>query len=392
MSRIGIWCHNYNVPDPILQWTQSKQKEIVAFLRELVECESPSDDPGAISRFTELFADRVSDLGKIRIHKGGKQGPHLQCEFTLPGRKKQGQILALGHSDTVYPLGTRANMPFRETKGRLWGPGVFDMKGGVAFFVFALRALREMDIAVGRKVVLQLNSDEEIGSPSSRALTEQEAKRSVAVLVLEPSADLDGKVKTGRKGVGDYKVTVHGKAAHAGLDFKSGANAIVELARQIEVIASFTDLDRGLTVNPGVVSGGTRTNVVAESAGVHVDFRISRVKDAAAIDRKFRRLKPFDKRCRIEVSGGLNRPPLERSGAIVALFRKAQTLAGQTGVKLEETSVGGGSDGNFTAALGIPTLDGIGAVGEGAHTPNESILIERMADRTALLAKLVQAI
>ncbi len=380
------------MPDPILQWTQSKQKEIVAFLRELVECESPSDDPAAISRFTELFADRVSDLGKIRIHKGGKQGPHLQCEFTLPGRKKQGQILALGHSDTVYPLGTLANMPFRESNGRLWGPGVFDMKGGVAFFVFALRALREMDIAVGRKVVLQLNSDEEIGSPSSRALTEQEAKRSVAVLVLEPSADLGGKVKTGRKGVGDYKVTVRGRAAHAGLDFKSGANAIVELAKQIEVIASFTDLDRGLTVNPGVVSGGTRTNVVAESAGVHVDFRISRVKDAAAIDRKFRRLKPFDKRCRIEVSGGLNRPPLERSRAIVALFRKAQTLAGQTGVKLEETSVGGGSDGNFTAALGIPTLDGIGAVGEGAHTPNESILVERIADRTALLAKLVQTI
>ena len=215
-------------------------------------------------------------MGRIKLHKGGEYGPHLQCEFALPGKRKHGQILVLGHSDTVYPMGTLAKMPFREKDGRLWGPGVFDMKGGIAFFVFAMRALRELDIAVSRRVVLQLNSDEEIGSPSSRALTEKEARRSAAVLVLEPAADLDGKAKTARKGVGGYTVRVHGKAAHAGLRFSSGASAIVELARQIGIIAGFTDLRRGLTVNPGVISGGTRSNVVADFAQVDVDFRISR--------------------------------------------------------------------------------------------------------------------
>jgi glutamate carboxypeptidase len=380
------------VQDRILTWSQSKQKEIVAFLREMVECESPSDDPAAISRFVTLFADRTGDLGRIRLLKGGAHGPHLQCEFELPGRRKQGQVLVLGHSDTVYPVGTLAKMPFREKDARLWGPGVFDMKGGIAFFVFAMRALRELDLPVRRKVLLQLNSDEEIGSASSRALTEKEARRSAAVLVLEPSAGLDGKAKTGRKGVGGYTIQVRGKASHAGLDFSSGASAIVELARQIDVIAGFTDLKRGLTVNPGVISGGTRTNVVAEFAQVEVDFRVSRVKDAGPLEKKFRKLKAFDKRCTVEVSGGLNRPPLERTKQVAALFRKAQELARELGVQLDETSVGGGSDGNLTAALGIPTLDGMGAIGEGAHSPTESILVNRIADRTALLARLVQTL
>ena len=378
--------------DPILLWARSKQKEIIAFLQELVECESPSDDPAAITRFTEMFADRVCGLGKIRIFKGGSQGPHLQLEAELPGGKRKGQILALGHSDTVYPLGTLASMPFQEKQGRLWGPGVLDMKGGIAFFIFAIRAIRELDLPVSRKVVLQLNSDEEIGSPSSRELTEEEARRSAAVLVLEPGADLDGKAKTGRKGVGDYTVTVRGKAAHAGLDFTSGASAIVELARQIEVIAGFTDLDRKLTVNPGVIRGGTRSNVIAEEADVQVDFRIARMKDAAGLQRKFEKLKPFDKRCKLELTGGLNRPPLERSPDVVRLYKKAVGLAAELGVALGEANVGGGSDGNFTAALGVPTLDGIGAVGEGAHSPAESILVNRVADRTALIAKLLVSV
>jgi glutamate carboxypeptidase len=389
---MAIWCHNYNVPDPILLWAQSKQKEIVAFLREMVLSESPSDDPGSITRFAQLIEDHVHDIARVRLRKGGSYGPHIQCRFDLPGKRKQGQILALGHSDTVYPMGTLVRMPFREKDGRLWGPGVFDMKGGIAFFVYAMRALKELDIACKRSVLLQLNSDEEIGSPSSRPLTELEARRSVAVLVLEPSAGAEGKVKTGRKGVGDYTVTVRGKAAHAGLDFAAGANAIVELARQIETIAGFTELDRGLTVNPGIISGGTRTNVVAEMAQVEVDFRISRSEDANRLEKKFQKLKPFDKRCSITVSGGLNRPPLERTREVVGLFRKARALAAEIGVDLGETSVGGGSDGNLTAALGVPTLDGIGAVGDGAHTPAEYILVNRIADRTALLARIVASL
>jgi glutamate carboxypeptidase len=382
------------VADPILTWAQSKQNEIIAFLRELVECESPSDHPAAIAQFVALFQSRVQDLGRVKVIKATPPyGPHLQCEIDLPGpRKKQGQILALGHSDTVYPMGTLAEMPWREKDGRLWGPGVLDMKGGVALFVFAMRALRELGVPVRRKVLLQLNSDEEIGSESSRALTEGEAKKSVAVLVLEPGTGLEGKAKTARKGVGDYTITVRGKEAHAGLDFSSGASAILELARQIQVVAGFTDLDRGLTVNPGVVAGGTRSNVIAGAAQVEVDFRVARLKDSIALDRQFRKLKPHDKRCTIEISGGLNRPPMERTREIAALFKTAQSLAADLGVDLQESTSGGGSDGNFTAALGVPTLDGIGAVGEGAHAPTESILLERIPDRVALLAKLVAAI
>jgi glutamate carboxypeptidase len=379
--------------DQILAWARDKQNEFIAFLRELVECESPSDDAAAVGRLVELLQSRLTPLGRPKVFTGKDgYGPHLLCEFDLPGEGKDGQILALGHTDTVYPVGTLASMPFQEKDGRLWGPGIFDMKAGIAMFVFAIQAVREMGLPVRRRVVLQLNSDEEVGSPTSRALTEWEAQKSVAVLVLEPSAGADGKAKTSRKGVGGYTVRVTGRSAHAGLDFASGASAILELARQIERISGFVDLDRGLTVNPGVIGGGTRSNVVAAEAWCEFDFRITRAEDAADIDAKFHALTPVDDRCTIEVTGGLNRPPLERTAGVAALYGKARSLAEELGVPLGETGVGGGSDGNFTAGLGIPTLDGIGAVGDGAHAPHEHILIDRIADRTALLAKLLQAI
>jgi glutamate carboxypeptidase len=377
--------------DPILSLARKKQKDLIAFLRELVECESPSDDPQSIERFASLFELRTRDLTRCRRFNGGKHfGPHLQCQFDLPGpARKSGQILALGHSDTVYPMGTLSRMPFKLAKGRLWGPGVLDMKGGVAMFVFAMRVLRELDIPVKRRVVLQLNSDEEVGSESSRPLTEKEAIQSDAVLVLEPGQGLEGAAKTARKGIGDYRVTVHGQAAHSGVDFGKGASAVVELARQIDKIAGFTDVKTGVTVNPGVISGGSRANVVAEYATSEVDIRVPRMKDFQALERKFRSLKVIDKRCRLEVEGGLNRPPMERTRAIVNLYQKARTIAEGLGVQLEERATGGGSDGNFTAALGVATLDGIGAVGEGAHSSGESILVDRIPDRVALLAHLV---
>lgn len=378
--------------DPALQFAQTKVPEIVQSIRRMVECESPSDDAAAVNRFVDLFAAEIADIAKVRTFKGGRFGKHLRCEFQLPGRRKSGQILGLGHSDTVYPLGILSSMPWREKDGRLNGPGVLDMKGGLAFFVWAMRTLRELDRPVARKVVLQVNSDEEVGSDSSRTLTEEAAKQSVAVLVLEPGTGPTGKLKTARKGVGDFTVKVRGVASHAGVDFSNGASAIVELARQIEKIAGFTKLDRGITVNPGVISGGTRTNVIAAEAVVEVDIRIAKLKDEAYLDKAFRALKPIDKRCSIEVAGGLNRPPMERTAAIAKLFRTARKLASELGVDLEESSTGGGSDGNFTAALGIPTLDGLGTVGEGAHAPHESIAVDRIADRTALLAKLVEAI
>ena len=377
--------------DPILSHIRSRQPATVAFIRQLVECESPTDAPVAVNRCIDLIADAAAPFARCKTVPGGKFGKHLLCEMQLPGRKRSGQVLALAHADTVWPMGTLRNMPFREADGRLWGPGVLDMKAGIAFFLFAMETLRDLDIPVPHKVLLQVNSDEETGSESSRALTEKNAARSHAVLVLEPGTGLAGKLKTARKGVGDFTVTVRGRASHAGVDFESGASAVLELARQIERIAGFVDLKRGITVNPGVISGGTRSNVVAAEAVAEVDIRILRLKDAAGLERKFRALRPIDKRCSIEVTGGLNRPPMERTAGVVRLFRIAHELGRVLGVELEESLTGGGSDGNFSAALGIPTLDGLGAVGEGAHAANESILVDRIADRTALLAKLIAA-
>jgi glutamate carboxypeptidase len=376
---------------PFLAFARSKQSSIIALIREFVECESPSDDRQCVNRFVELLAGKLEGLGKVRTLPGGRFGRHLRCELQLPGprKKRDGAILALGHSDTVWPRGTLLGMPFREKDGRLWGPGVFDMKAGIAFFLFAVRALRELDVSVARRVILQVNSDEEVGSQSSRPLTEEAARHSAVVLVLEPGTGLDGKLKTARKGVGDYTVTVQGRASHAGVDFQNGASAILELARQIDRISGFTQLKRGITVNPGVIAGGTRTNVVAAEARTEVDIRIARGRDAAVLDRKFRALRPIDERCSVHVEGGLNRPPMERTGEIRKLFAAARGFAKELGVDLEESSTGGGSDGNFTAALGVPTLDGLGAVGEGAHAANESILVGRIADRTALLAMLL---
>jgi len=365
---------------------------VLAFLQQLVEIESPSDDPAALRRCAQFLADQFSPLASVRLLGVRRHAPHLRAEFRLPGVRKKGQILLLGHYDTVYPIGTLARMPFRLSGDRAFGPGVFDMKGGIAIALFALRALREQDRPIRRRVVLLLNSDEEVGSASSRAFTEAEARRSDAVLVLEPSAGLEGSVKTGRKGVGSYVIKVRGRAAHAGLDFTAGASATLELSRQLLQVASFTDLRRGITVNPGIISGGTRVNVVAEHASAEIDIRVGRLGDAVRLDRKFRRLRPHDPRTSLSIEGGLNRPPLERSAAVARLYRLACRLAAELGVSLGEAQVGGGSDGNFTAALGVPTLDGLGAVGEGAHSPEESVLLHRLPDRIALLARLLESV
>ena len=374
--------------DKVLDHTQGQVEPVIELSREFVECESPSDDLAALARMRDLLADRLSDMARVKKTRGG----HLLAEMRLPGRRKEGQILVIGHFDTVWPVGTLRNMPWRRDGGRLWGPGVLDMKGGIAFFLTAARALRELDLAVARKVVFLVTRDEETGSATSRELIEQQAKASSAVLVLEPGTGLQGKLKTARKGIGLYELQVRGKAAHAGVDPQNGASAIVELARQIDRIAGWTDYGRGTTLNPGVIAGGTRPNVIASEASAKIDFRVVKLRDAAVIDRRLRALKPFDQRCTIAVTGGLMKPPMERSREIVRLFRLAQKLARELGVEVDESMTGGGSDGNLTAALGVPTLDGLGAVGEGAHALNESVLIDRIADRTALLAKLVAAL
>jgi glutamate carboxypeptidase len=275
----------------------------------------------------------------------------------------------------------------------LTGPGVLDMKSGIALMLHALAALQDWHKErLPRPVTVLLVSDEEVGSDSSLAITGSLAKKAAAVLVLEPSYGLQGAVKTARKGVGEYLVKVTGKASHAGLDFQKGVNAILELAHQIEKVSSFTDLKKGLTINVGVVRGGSRTNIVPAEAAAQVDVRIARLKDGAGIDKKMRSLRPYNRKCKIEVTGGVSRPPMERTAGVAALYTQAAAIARELGWKLREAAVGGGSDGNFTASLGIPTLDGLGGVGDGAHAPHEHILISELPRRAALLAGLIEAV
>ena len=366
-----------------------EETEMLACLRRLVELESPSHDKAAIDRLGRHLAVEFEKLGgRIRFHKQEKAGDHLQVDF--PGKGKP--VLLLGHMDTVWNLGTLAFMPFGVRNGRAYGPGAFDMKAGIVQAMHAIRALQGRDRRLPRAISLLLVTDEEVGSHSSRPITEALAKKSAAVLVLEPAQGPKGALKTSRKGVGEYQITVAGREAHSGLDFEKGASAVLELARQLMVVAKFTHLKRGITVNPGVVRGGTRTNVVAGEAVAEVDARVSRLKDIPYLDKQFRSLKPFDRRCKITVSGGIGRPPMERSKQVVGLFTLAQRLARELGWELEEAAVGGGSDGNFTAALGVPTLDGLGAVGEGAHARHESVIVAEMPRRAALLARLIECI
>lgn len=376
----------------LFRFLERQREGMLQTLRELVERESPSHDKAAVDRLGEFVAQEFKRVGgQIIVHPDPSVGNHLQVEF--PAKVGGGPpILLLGHLDTVWEAGTLRAMPFEVRDGRALGPGVFDMKAGITQMIYALAALREVRGSLKRRVTVLLNSDEEVSSESSRTLIEGLARRSVAVLVCEPAHGLEGAVKTSRKGVGEYAVRVTGKAAHAGLDYEKGASAIAELAKQITLLEKFTDLERGVTVNVGVIRGGTRTNVIADEAVAEVDVRIRRPGDAKVLERKFRALKPFDRRCRLEVSGGIERPPMPRSPAVARLYNLAKGVARSLGLDLQEAAVGGGSDGNFTAALGIPTLDGLGGVGEGAHAKHESVLVAELPRRAALLAGLIEAL
>jgi glutamate carboxypeptidase len=376
----------------LLRFLERQREGMLQTLRELVERESPSQDKVAVDRLGEFVAAEFKRVGgQVIVHPAAPAGDNLQVEF--PARAGGGPpVLLLGHLDTVWEVGTLNAMPFEVREGRAWGPGVFDMKSGITQMIYALAALREVRGSLKRRVTVLLNSDEEVSSESSRALIEGLARRSAAVLVCEPAHGLEGALKTSRKGVGQYLLRVTGRAAHAGLDYEKGASAIAELARQITRLEKFTDVKRGVTVNVGVIRGGTRTNVIAGEAVAEVDVRIQRPDDARRLERKFRSLKPLDRRCRLEVSGGIERPPMPRSPAVAHLFGLAKGVARSLGLELKEAAVGGGSDGNFTAALGIPTLDGLGGVGEGAHARHESVLVAELPRRAALLAGLIEAI
>ena len=298
-------------------------------IRTLVEIESPSDDKTAVDRCVDAVVEMASGLGgRVRRHRQRAFGDVLELRFggARGGAGKSAPVMLLGHLDTVWPMGTLSGMPFQVTKGRVWGPGVLDMKAGVAMALTAVEALRDHD-ALQRPVILLLNGDEEVGSTVSRAITEKLARESAAVFVLEPAQGLAGAYKTARKGVGGYTMRVTGVAAHAGVDFERGHSAVNELAWQLEQVRGFTELDRGLTVNAGVIRGGTRTNVIAAEAEAEIDVRIAKAKDAARIEKRFRSLRARDRGCVLHVEGGMNRPPMERGPGTVALFRRAATLA-----------------------------------------------------------------
>lgn len=372
----------------ILRHVEKKQGWIRDTLRELVQQESPSEDRQAVNAAMTLVEHFARELGaRTRRHRQSEFGDVLELRFSS-SRTRQKPVLLLGHLDTVWPIGTLVKMPWREADGCYWGPGVLDMKAGVVMALAALSTLREMNLA--RPATLLLNSDEEVGSPVSRLITERLALESAGVLVLEPAQGLA--YKTARKGVGLYHVEVTGVGAHSGVDFERGHSAVLELAKLVQTISNFTNLDRKLTVNCGVFAGGTRSNVVPSNAHAEIDVRIAKASDAAYVEKLFRSLKVSDPRCKLSITGGINRPPMERKAGTIALFKKARSLASELGFALDEAATGGGSDGNFTAALGVPTLDGMGAVGDGAHAAHESVVIEHLIPRTALLAAMIASV
>jgi glutamate carboxypeptidase len=372
----------------LLAGARRKQSSILDLTRQLVLAESPSNEKAAVDACVALAAGHATALGgRVKLHRRRQFGDILEARFGPKSKTgASGRVLLLGHLDTVWPLGTLEAMPCRVFQGRLWGPGTLDMKAGVAMAFAAIEMLVEASL-LEREIVLLLNTDEEVGSPASRPITERLAARCASVYVLEPAQGLA--YKTARKGTGGWRIEVEGVAAHAGVDFERGASAIREIGRVIETVSGWTGMLPGLTVNVGVAGGGSRSNVIPAHAWADVDVRVARKADGPRIARKFATLKPVDKRCKLTVTGGIDRPPMERTRGTVKLYRQARASAAELGFALDEASTGGASDGNLTSALGIPTLDGMGAVGEGAHARHESIDLEHLAPRTALLAAML---
>ncbi len=380
------------LPKKLLRFLKPRLPQMLATLRRFVTAESPSLEKAAADRCCGVIAEEWNEHGARVERIAQKHRGDLLRITQAPAKSRcSGQLLVLGHYDTVYSTGTLAKMPFRVEGGKAYGPGTFDMKAGIVQALFALQALQHAKMPLRRRLVFLWTSDEEIGSESSRRFFEAEARRSDAVFVLEPSFGPRGLLKTARKGVGEAELIVHGRASHAGLAPQEGINAIHELARQIARIEGWNNLRRSVTINAGVIEGGTRMNVIPERARVVLDLRALRVSDMRSLERRLHALRPFNRGASLETTGGFDRPPLERKMS-AALFARAKALAKQMNLSLGECTVGGGSDGNFTAALGIPTLDGLGAVGDGAHSSHEHVFINTMPARAALLAALLATV
>lgn len=369
----------------LLDYFRSRTPEMIELVRELVERESPSTSKQAVDALAAFLERHLLSLGMdTQIQSSEMIGNHLLARW---GRGS-GQILVLSHMDTVWPIGEIEKRPFTVQNDKAFGPGVLDMKGGLAQFIYALKGMRASGRNPKRTIVLLCNSDEEIGSPSSREIMERQARQSDYVLVLEPAAP-NGALKTCRKGRSIYSLTVKGRAAHAGVDPGAGISAIEELAHQILKLRQLVSSYQGATVNVGTLRGGSRANVVAAEAHAEIDIRATSMRDALLIEKDILALKPVLPGAKLEVSGGIDRPPMERSPEIGQLFERARDIASELGFTLEESSSGGVSDGNITAALGVPTLDGLGPVGDGAHSTDEHLVVSSLADRTALLTELL---
>ncbi len=371
---------------------EEKRAEILAFIGWLVEQESMSREAAAITRIAENFGERLTQLGaSVELFRDPKFGTTLRARFTQSKNADAKQLLVVGHLDTVWPLGTLALRPFHIDGDKAYGPGIFDMKAGVTLATFAMRALQELDRKTNRPVTFLMTCDEETGSHFSRSLIEEEAERSHAALVLEPPVP-GGTIKTGRKGVGEFELIVRGRSAHAGNDIRKGVSAINELVQQILVINKLADFARGTTLNVGVVRGGVLSNVVAAEARASIDMRFQVIEEGKRIEEAMSALTPVLDGAQLEIKGGINRPPLLRTEKIGALFAHAKELAMEIDYDLKEASVGGGSDGNFIAAMGVPVLDGLGVDGEGAHAEHEHIIISDIARCATLLTRLIETI
>lgn len=372
----------------ILEWLAARQRAVVELVAALARLESPTTEPAAQGPVFDLLSEALDPAGyRSRRVPGRRSGGQL---LAVPRHRTRGRPLqlVLGHADTVWPLGTLSHMPVELRGGRLYGPGTFDMKAGLAMAVFAVRALREMKAVPEVTPVLFVSSDEETGSEDSRRRIEALARRVDRVWVLEPAYGPEGRIKTARKGVGEFVLTTTGKAAHAGLDPEAGVNAIVEMAHQIQRLAALNDASRGISVNVGMIQGGERTNVIAPRCTVRVDVRAPTTVDARRLEQTIRSLEPVLPGARLEVSGAVDRPPLEPTPANRSAWEAARRAGAMLGLRLEDAAVGGGSDGNFTSAF-TSTLDGLGAVGDGAHADHEHIRVDALIPRTALLALLL---
>lgn len=388
---MAVQVSNSNTTD-LRNYFSRRQKETLAFTRTLVEAESPSGNQSGSKAVVSLLAAaarNISAVTTIERVPAENYGEHLRLHAFGGATRSRGKtILLLGHTDTVHPIGSLKQRPWRVEGDRAYGPGVFDMKANCAMAIEAMRACASLNLTPRSPIVLLLTCDEETGSMSGKGLVEAEARRARSVLVLEPPAS-GGRVKTGRKGTGMFTMEARGIAAHAGLEPEKGVSAILEMARQIERLHALNDYRSGTTVNVGVVHGGTASNVVAAEAEAEIDLRFATNEEGARLEQQILGLRPFDDRIQLIVQGGINRPPLERSDKVLALYEQARNIAASLDYDLGEAQVGGASDGNFAAAVGAAVLDGLGIDGDGAHAAHEHILIDDMARRGALLAGLI---